>query len=115
MNMSPAIIRGQRRPKTFASWPYMGIRDVLRMFIIFVLGQGMAREAYMVKKYALETQMKFSPPLRSATSDGITVEVIVASVDVRRLMRESITMMAQNLRPFSNVGGLFSVVAPSWA
>lgn len=71
---------------------------------------GVAMEDYMVKKYALEIQMKFPPPFRSATRDGITVDVIVASVDVRRLMRESITMMAQNLGPFSNVAGLFSVV-----
>lgn len=68
----------------------------------------------MVKKYAFETQIKFSPPPRSATSAGITVEVIVASRDVRRLIRESTRMMAQNLGPFSNLGGLFSVVA-SWA
>ena len=67
----------------------------------------------MVKKYAFETQMKFSPPPRSATSAGMTVEVTVASRDVRRLMRERTTMMAQNLGPFSNLGGLFSVVA-SW-
>jgi len=57
-------------------------------------------EAYMVKKYALETQMKFAPPPKSTTSDGMTVEVTVASRDVRRLMRERTTMMAQNLGPF---------------
>lgn len=54
----------------------------------------------MVKKYELETQMKFSPPPKSATSDGMIVEVTVASRDVRRLMRERTTMMAQNLGPF---------------
>lgn len=54
----------------------------------------------MVKKYALETQMKFSPPPKSATSDGKTVEVTVASRDVRRLVRERTTMMVQNLGPF---------------
>lgn len=64
----------------------------------------------MVKKYALETQMKSFPPPKSATSDGITVEVTVASKDVRRLMRERTMMMAQNLGPFSNLAGLFSVV-----
>lgn len=54
----------------------------------------------MVKKYALETQMKFSPPPKSATSVGMTVEVIVASIDVRRLTRERMTRMVQNLDPF---------------
>jgi hypothetical protein len=54
----------------------------------------------MVKKYALDTQMKLSLPPKSATSDGITVEVTVASRDVRRLMRERTKMMAQNLGPF---------------
>ena len=54
----------------------------------------------MVKKYALETQMKSSPPPKSATSDGMTVEVTVASRDVRRLTRERTTIMAQNLGPF---------------
>ena len=66
----------------------------------------------MVKKYALETQMKFSPPPKSATSAGMTVEVTVASRDVRRLMRERTPMMAQNLGPFLNVGGLS--VATFW-
>lgn len=60
----------------------------------------------MVKKYAFETQMKSSPPTRSATSAGMTVEVTVASRDVSRLMRESTPMMAQNLGPFSNFGWL---------
>lgn len=58
--------------------------------------------------------MNSSPPPRSATRDGITVEVTVASKAVRRLTSERTTMMAQNLGPFWNFGGFFSVVA-SWA
>lgn len=54
----------------------------------------------MVKEYALETQMKFPPPSKSATSDGMIVEVTVASKDVRRLMRDRTKIMAQNLGPF---------------
>ena len=68
----------------------------------------------MVKKYALETQMNSSPPPKSATRDGITVEVTVASKAVRRLTSERTTMMAQNLGPFWNFGRFFSVVT-SWA
>jgi hypothetical protein len=68
----------------------------------------------MVKKYALDTQMKLIPPPRSATSDGMIVEVTVASRDVRRLMRERTTIMAQNLGPFANFGGFFVSVVASW-
>jgi hypothetical protein len=65
----------------------------------------------MVKKYALETQMKSAPPPRSATTDGMIVDVTVASRDVRRLMRERTTIIAQNLGPFSHFGGFSSMVA----
>lgn len=54
--------------------------------------------------------MNSSPPPRSATSDGMTVEVTVASRAVRRLTSESTTMIAQNLGPFWNFDGFFSVV-----
>ncbi len=81
---------------------------------IWSVVRGSPGKTYMVRKYALETQMKFSPPPKSATSDGITVEVTVASRAVRRLTRERTTRMAQNLGPFWNFGGFFSVVA-SWA
>lgn len=29
MKVAPEMISGQRRPKTFASWPNMGINEVL--------------------------------------------------------------------------------------
>lgn len=70
-------------------------------------------ETYMVKKYALLTQMKFSPPPRSTMIEGMTVDVTVASRDVRRLMRDRTTRMTQNLGPFSKLGTSFSSVVSS--
>ena len=46
--------------------------------------------------------------------DGMTVEVTVASKDVRRLASARTNKIAQNLGPFWNCGWPFSVVA-SWA
>ncbi|KAK4999484.1 hypothetical protein LTR28_013357 [Elasticomyces elasticus] len=60
MKRAADTIRGHRRPNTFASWPYMGIREVLHKFeaaASLSREAGGGREAYMVKKYALETQM----------------------------------------------------------
>lgn len=61
-------------------------------------------ETHIVRKYAFETHMKFEPPLKSRTIDGMTVDVTVASRDVRRLTRDRTMMMTQNLGPFSNLG-----------
>ena len=90
----------------------MGIRLVLHTISLSTRRRG--RDAHIDKKYAFETQMYVSPPPKSATSDGITVEVTVASSDVVRLMRERTTMMAQKRGPFWNFGALFFVLA-SWS
>jgi hypothetical protein len=58
--------------------------------------------------------MKSPAPPKSATIAGMTVEVIVASKDVRRLMRERTTIIAQNLGPFWNSVCFFSVLV-FWA
>jgi hypothetical protein len=109
MNRIPEIISGHRRPNTFASWPNMGMRLVLHNISISTYSIG--RKAHMDKKYAFETHIYASPPPKSATSDGITVDVTVASSDVVRLMKERTTMMAQKRGPFWNSGALSSLLA----